>query len=473
MVGILDVAAYLPRYRLPAQLVAQSFRKQGGRGTRAVGNHDEDSLTMAATAADWCLRGDGRVDGVFFASTSAPYREKLISPVVAAVADQAADAATADFSGSLRAGMTALAAAADAVRAGRLGRVLVAAADQRVPQPGAELEHPFGAGAVAVVVGPPEGAVATLDAYSTRNDDLLHFWRREQDRFVSSGDARHARQEQYLPNVVPAVRAALEAARVAASDVKHVVLDAPDGGSLGAAAKALGLAEEQVVEPLFGSVGHTGAAHALLLLQRALERAAPGDRVLVSAYGDGVDVALLTATDRVREWRPRRSVAELAAEAIEIDSYQRYLAFRGVLAEGQDESERPFSSISLLRRSAKQDTRFYGARCLSCGRILYPIPRLCPGCRGQRLEDVKLTRRGTVFTLTREHYFPTPDPPLFVAVVDLDGGGRVVLQGTDTGGDGAAIDIGTRVEFVYRRYHEGQRFHNYYWKCRAEEGARA
>lgn len=471
MVGILDIAAYLPRYRLPAQLVAQSFRRQGDRSARAVGNHDEDSLTMAATAAEWCLRG-GDVDGVYFASTSAPYREKLISPVVAAVTDQSADAATADFSGSLRAGTTALAAAADTVRAGRLGRVLVTAADQRVPRPGAELEHAFGAGAAAVVVGPADEALVTLDAYSTRNDDLLHFWRREQDRFVSGGDARYARQEQYLPNVVTAMRAVFEAAGVAAADVEHVVLDAPDSGSLGAAAKALGLTPEQVVDPLLGSVGHTGAAHSLLLLQSALERAAPGDRILVSAYGDGVDVALLTATDRVRDWRPLRSVAELAADAVEVDSYQRYLAFRGVVAEGQDESERPFSSISLLRRTAKQDTRLYGARCLSCGRIQYPIPRLCPACRGRQLEDVKLTRRGTVFTLTREHYYPTPDPPLVVAVVDLDGGGRVVLQGTDTGGDGDAIDIGTRVELVYRRYHEAQRFHNYYWKCRAEEGGR-
>src|ERR671937_2209527 len=123
MAGVLAASAYLPRYRLPGRLVAESWRKDGGHGSRAVGNYDEDSLTMAATAADWCLRsGEERVDGVFFASTTAPYREKLLSPVVAAVADQTSDAATADYSGSLRSATAALAAAADAVHAGRLER---------------------------------------------------------------------------------------------------------------------------------------------------------------------------------------------------------------------------------------------------------------------------------------------------------------------------------------------------------------
>ena len=463
MVGIVDAAAYIPRYRLPAQLVAQSWRKPGGRGSRAVANHDEDSLTMAVAATGGCLRDGDHVDGVFFASTSAPYREKLLSPLVAAVADQPADVATADFSASLRSGTTALAAAADAIGAGRLARVLVAAADQRLPRPGSELEHLFGDGAAAVLVGPADEAIATLDVYRTRNDDLLHYWRRDGDRFVSSGDARYARQEIYLPNVVEAVRAAIDAA----GQVQHVVLDAPDPASLRAAAKALGLTQKQVVDPLFDAVGHTGAAHPLLLLQAALERAEPGERIVVSAYGDGVDVAVLTATERLRDWRPQRTVSELCAEAIELESYQRYLAFRGVLEDAPEESERPFSSISLLRRTAKQDTRLYGARCLSCGRVQYPIPRLCPSCRGERLDEVKLARRGTVFTLTREHYFPTPDPPLVVAVVDLDGGGRVVVQGTDVGD--TTVDIGTRVELVYRRYHEGQRIHNYYWKCRPEQ----
>jgi hydroxymethylglutaryl-CoA synthase len=260
---------------------------------------------------------------------------------------------------------------------------------------------------------------------------------------------------------VPAVRDALDSVGVAAAEIPHVVLDGPDAASLRAAAKELGLRPEQAVGPHLDDVGHTGAAHPLLLLSEALERAQPGERILLTAYGDGVDVALLTATERIGEWRALRPLAGQIAGGEALDSYQRYLAFRG-LVPGQEESERPFSSISLLRRTARQDTRFYGARCLECGRVQYPIPRICPGCRTEgRLEEVKLARRGAVFTFTREHYFPTPDPPLGVAVVDLEGGGRVVLQATD-----GAPEIGDQVELVYRRYHEGQGFHNYYWKAR-------
>jgi hypothetical protein len=45
-----------------------------------------------------------------------------------------------------------------------------------------------------------------------------------------------------------------------------------------------------------------------------------------------------------------------------------------------------------------------------------------------------------------------------------------VLQGTD--GAGSDLDIGDEVELVYRRHHEAQGFHNYYWKCRSEKGGR-
>jgi hydroxymethylglutaryl-CoA synthase len=465
--GILEASVYVPRYRLPARLVGESWRRPAKDGTRAVANHDEDSFTMAATAAERCLRvAEREASAVFFASTSSPYREKMIAPMIAAVADQPDSAATSDFSGSLRSGLAAVAAATDAVGVGRFDTVLVAAADQRLAAPGAELDHMLGDGAAAVLVGPDEDAVATIDVHATKSDDLLHLWRRDTDRFIAAADARFARQEGYLKNLVPVVREALERAGLEAGDLRHVVIDGPDAASIRAAAKQLGMVPEQAIEPQLESIGHTGAAHSLLLLAHALDRANPGDRILLTAYGDGADAVVLTATDRVAT-RPASAGFD---DALELDSYQRYLVFRGLVV-GQEENELPFSSISLLRRTAKQDVRFYGARCLECGRVQYPIPRICQGCRAEgKLEEVKLSRRGTVFTLTEEHYFPTADPPLVVAVVDLEGGGRIVLQGTD--GAGGDVEIGSPVELVYRRHHEGQGFHNYYWKCRpAREGS--
>jgi uncharacterized OB-fold protein len=49
-------------------------------------------------------------------------------------------------------------------------------------------------------------------------------------------------------------------------------------------------------------------------------------------------------------------------------------------------------------------------------------------------------------------------------VIDLDGGGRVYLQGTDSAED--EITVGARVALTFRRLHESGGNRNYYWKAR-------
>jgi uncharacterized OB-fold protein len=51
-----------------------------------------------------------------------------------------------------------------------------------------------------------------------------------------------------------------------------------------------------------------------------------------------------------------------------------------------------------------------------------------------------------------------------MAVVDLDGGGRVYLQVTDFAE--GEVDVALPVGLTYRRLHEGGGNHNYYWKAR-------
>ena len=46
MAVIASSAAYVPRYRLPRELIAKEWGGMSAGGERAVGNHDEDSLTL-------------------------------------------------------------------------------------------------------------------------------------------------------------------------------------------------------------------------------------------------------------------------------------------------------------------------------------------------------------------------------------------------------------------------------------------
>ena len=51
-----------------------------------------------------------------------------------------------------------------------------------------------------------------------------------------------------------------------------------------------------------------------------------------------------------------------------------------------------------------------------------------------------------------------------MAVIDLEGGGRLYLQVADAA-DGE-VKIGTAVELTYRRLHEAGGNRNYFWKAR-------
>src|SRR2546428_3306791 len=101
MPAIVAAAAYVPRYRLPRELIAKEWGGASAGGEKAVANHDEDSLTMAVNAA-LALADAERPDAVFFATTTSPYIEKQAAVTIAAVLDLPAATRTIDFTDTLR-----------------------------------------------------------------------------------------------------------------------------------------------------------------------------------------------------------------------------------------------------------------------------------------------------------------------------------------------------------------------------------
>ena len=92
MVGITSFGGYVPRYRLNRMIIFGSMGWlnpviiSNARGEKAVANFDEDAITMAVAAGMDCLRGVDRstIDAVYYASTTAPYRERQNANIVAA-----------------------------------------------------------------------------------------------------------------------------------------------------------------------------------------------------------------------------------------------------------------------------------------------------------------------------------------------------------------------------------------------------
>ncbi len=113
MVGITAYGVYIPRYRLKRKTISEAmgwFSPASLPGEKAVANCDEDSLTMAVAAGMDCLNEVDRseVDGVYFATTTAPYREREGAAILATALDLPSQIRTADFANSLRSGTAAI-----------------------------------------------------------------------------------------------------------------------------------------------------------------------------------------------------------------------------------------------------------------------------------------------------------------------------------------------------------------------------
>jgi hydroxymethylglutaryl-CoA synthase len=461
MIGITRLATYFPRRRLDRALVAKAW---GGRasGTRVVAGVDEDPLTLAVEAASACLDGrDSRdVDALFVATTSAPYAEKQVASVVATALDCRRDVATADLGGSTRAGLAALRAALDAVAAGSARTALVAAADARLAEPESELETLLGDGAAAALVG-SDGVVAEVIARAAVSEEFTHLYRTDVQRFVQVADARFGATYGYARVVPEAVAAALRQAGVAPADVAALALAAPDARAAADAAKRAGCDPARVVAPLVTEAGILGTPDPLVLLSRALETVAPGEVLVVAGYGEGADALVLRATPALAAARPVPLATRLAG-GLPLASYEQYLKARNVLPV--DYQGEPFPTY-LEWKELAQDVRLYGSRCEACGLVQYPMAHVCIACKArERLVDHKLARRGAVFTFTIDSLAPVAEHPMPMLVVDLDGGGRVYVQGTDMAE--REVRIGMPVALTFRRLHESGGNRNYYWKAR-------
>src|SRR5205809_8137337 len=240
MVGITSYGAYVPRLRLPLAAIGGGAAKPGWP-EKAVANWDEAAVTMAVTAAIDCLRGVDRasVDGVLFASTSYPLKEKQAAALVARALDLRRDVMTADLGDSLRAGTTALRTAADAVKAGSAKRVLVVAGETRLAAPRSALEPSLGDGAAAFLVGEDDVAVA-LAASHTVADEIIDVWRSEGDPFVHAWEDRFVVDHGYRNNVREVVPGLLAKTGLGPKDFAKLVLYGPDAPSHGALVRALG-----------------------------------------------------------------------------------------------------------------------------------------------------------------------------------------------------------------------------------------
>jgi 3-hydroxy-3-methylglutaryl CoA synthase len=470
MAGIIAAEAYIPIYRLNRDEIGRMWGGRSAGGSKAVAGYDEDTVTMAVAAALGCLKrgGDG-ADGLFLATTTAPYREKLSAAIVASAADLPGECRAADFTDSLRAGTAALKAAIDAVTAGSAKKVMVVAADSRLGAAKGALEQTLGDGAAALMIG-SEKVIAEIEGSYSIFNDFTDIWRTDEDKFPRSAESRFIDEVGYLPTMQSAISGLMKKYKLALSDFSSFVYYASDVRQHAALARRLKLDKAQVQDPLYNDIGNTGTAAAFLMLAAALEKAKPGDRILFAGYGDGADAFILRVTDEIKKFQKKPIISHQLAGKTAI-SYGQYLTWRNLVpVEISTLPERPALSLQSRWRERRAISALYGAKCRKCGTPQFSqlgqTPRVCVNCQAKdEFEPYKFSdKKAKLFSYTIDQLQPTLNPPAVNGVIDFEGGGRLICELTDCDIDKAKVDM--TVEMTFRKMFFSRGIHNYFWKAK-------
>ena len=469
MLGIISYGAYVPYYRLGWEEIAKAWDGKAPKGEKAVANYDEDSITMGVEAAINCLGPLDRkeIDGLYFATTTAPYKEKQCSSLIASALDLRDDIVTDDCTNSLRAGTIALRTALNTIEAGNASKVLVIASDSRLGAPKSQFERLFGDGAAAFLLGSDDASVTLEGSYSI-SSDFMDVWRTENDSFPRSWENRFIITEGYLKTIRQGISGMMNKYHLKPEDFTKVVLYGPDPTSHSRAARALGFDPKgQVQSPLFATVGNTGSAFSLMMFISALEEAKAGDKILLVGYGDGCDTYMLNVNDTIENTRNRKGISHYLSLKRPLPSYDKYISLRDLVVKDVAAAASRATFLPWLWRDRKQILSLYGSRCKGCGTISFPIQRVCEEClKKDDFEEIRLSdKRGRVFTFNVDHLAPSVESPVVVTIVDLEGGGRLRCEMTDF--DLEHLKIGMEVELTFRKMHDSMGIHHYFWKSRA------
>lgn len=469
MVGIRSYGAYIPLYRLERSEIVKAWQSPFPvPGEKAVANYDEDSLTMAFAAAWDCATGIDRkeIDGLFFASTTSPYKEKQASTTIAGAMALRRDILAIDFGGSLRAGTIAIRAAIDAVKAGSAKNVLVTAADLRLAGANGLPEMFLGDGAGAVLIS-NEAVAAEFVGGHTISEDFFDTWRSDRDTFIRSYEERFLREEGYTRIVPETVTAVLNKCDLKPQDFARFAFYTGDPRHINAAAKILKFDPSQIQDPMFLTTGNTGTALPLMLLVAALEETKKGDKILLGGYSDGCDALIFNVNGQIENVRDRRGIKHHLASKRMLPNYQKYVLWRGLMhMQPQSRPDRPTISLSALWRDREWGLALYGSRCKKCGTPQYPVQRVCLVCQAvDQYEPYSFAdKKGKLTSFSHDNLAITEVPPITVSVVDFEGGGRLTCNMTDR--EPEETKNGMEVEMTFRWMHYVGGVHSYWWKCR-------
>lgn len=447
MVGLVDIATYVPRCSLSLADVTATLGQGGGRGARRVANFDEDTTTMGVEAARR-LEKTAReaAKSIWFASSSPAYGIKTNASAIHAALQLSSDVASFDAGLSIRSSIGAL-------RAASLSTGIAICSDMWSGPPGGDDERLGGDGAFACVFGDESEAIAVIEGTHSLSMEILERW-------AAPGVLMQSWDDRFGSEAL---------AEALSTFLDSLVATAPDKVIVsGANQRSATLLRSHFNVPVVATpadTGFAGVADFGLQLAEALYTSIAGQRIAAFSISDGVEAMFFRVTERVERWkRSKRPVSATPRNPIR---YADVLSWRGALARQmprRPEPQQPAAPPAF--RNVGWKFGLVAGKCSACGHIHTPPEPRCRGCGSikQLVDEPLADSDATVVTFTVDHLAFSPAPPLIIAVVDFGNGARSSFEVADSRPD--ALKIGDRVEMVFRKLGTVSGVHNYFWKAR-------
>ncbi|UAL12699.1 OB-fold domain-containing protein [Caulobacter segnis] len=478
MAGIAAWGAYAPRLRLSRKAVTEANAwvapnlKAKGKGERSMANWDEDALTMAVEAARDALGPDddrSHIDSLYFASTTAPFADRLNAGIVSAALTLEKSIAASDVTGSQRCGLTAL---GQALAAG--GTALVAVGEHRKARAVSAQELDFGDGAAAFVVTDDPGAAELLGRGSVTDDFVDHF-RGDDGGFDYYWEERWIRDEGVVKLVPPAIRKALEIAGLSPSDIDHFCFPSTFAGMAATLAKAVGIRPEAVRDNLAAVMGEAGCAHGPIMFAHALEDAKKDEVILVAQFGQGAEALVFRATGAGHG--PARGVTGSLADRQEETNYLKFLTFNGLVEwdKGMRAEKDNKTALTTLYRNEDMILGLVGGRCRETGVVQFPRTRISVAPNNPAVDTQEpyrfAERKALVLSYSADYLTFSMAPPNHYGMIVFEGGGRIMMDITDVAPGDVETGLPVRMVFRIKEVDEKRGFVRYFWKAAPDRAA--
>ena len=317
MIGIVGYGAYLPRYRIKSEVIAQQWGADPEaiqRGLmlteKTVPGQDEDTITISVAAAKNALSrariNPKEIGAVYIGSESHPYAVKPSGTILIDALGIGPHVHVASYEFACKAGSEAMYVAYSHVKAGEMKYAMGIGADTSQGAPGDALEYSASAGGAAFIMGDQRVVAEILHTHSYTSD-TPDFWRREGEMYPRHG-GRFTGDPAYFKHVMGAGKALLEKSKLSPKDFAFAVFHMPNGKFPQEAGKRLGFTKKQLeVGRIVPWMGNTYSGSSPTGLTAILDVAKPGDLIFMVSFGSGAgsDGFIFRVTDEITKLQDR------------------------------------------------------------------------------------------------------------------------------------------------------------------------